>query len=108
LSEARLGVKGSCVFSPARRSALSSTTDRERQRAERRQAVVRAVGRQLRLVGVVMLGLLVVAASPTLFGFLVLGWLARASSDCSVWCKLDVPKDYASWVKARANRKGKN
>lgn len=55
-----------------------------------------------------MLGLLVVAASPTLFGFLVLGWLARASSDCSVWCKLDVPKDYASWVKARANRKGKN
>jgi hypothetical protein len=61
--------------------------DRERQRAAPRQAVVRAVGRLLRLFGVVVLGLLVAVAWPPLFGVLVIGWLARASSGCSVWCK---------------------
>lgn len=53
--------------------------DRERQRAARRQAVARAIGRSLRLFGGVVLGFVIAAASPTLFSVLVIGWLARAA-----------------------------
>jgi len=53
--------------------------DRKRERLARRQAVVRAVGRWLLLVGVVVLGFVIAAVSPTLFGVLVLAWLARAA-----------------------------